>query len=104
VKSIGDSGDDELSGAECRILQEIFAEHGGKDWKDLSRLTHALPEWTDPDGGRIPISPEQVLKFEGRSSEEIARIRDELSVFERLDWEVSRYAGQQFDFPEELLA
>jgi uncharacterized phage-associated protein len=104
VKSLGDCGDDELSSAECRILQEVFDEHGGKNWKELSELTHELPEWTDPDGGTIPISPEQVLKLEGKSPEEIACIRRELSSFDQLDRELSRYEGQEFVVRDQLPA
>lgn len=103
VKALGDYGDDELSGAECKILEEVFGEHGRKDWKELSRLTHELPEWTDPGDGRIPISPEQILKFEGKSSEEIARLREQLSAFEHLDRELSRYEGQEFEISAEQL-
>jgi uncharacterized phage-associated protein len=104
VKSLGDCGDDELSNAECRILQEVYDEHGGKNWKELSKLTHELPEWTDPDGGTIPISPEQVLKLEGKSPEEIAFIRRELSLFDQLDRELSRYEGQEFVVCDQLPA
>jgi hypothetical protein len=96
VKSLRDCGDDELSSAECRILQEVFDEDGDKDWKGLSKLTHELPEWKDPNGGAIPISPEQVLMLEGKSPDEIAWIRKELSWFEHLDQELSRYEGQEF--------
>ena len=103
-KSLRDCGDDELSSAECRILQEVYDEHGGKNWKELSELTHELPEWTDPDGGTIPISPEQVLKLEGKSPEEIACIRRELSSFDQLDRELSRYEGQEFVVRDQLPA
>ena len=41
------------------------------------QMTHELPEWTDPNGGSIPISPEQILKLEGKSLEEIGSIRNE---------------------------
>jgi len=102
VKSLRDVGDDELSGAECQIVDEVFGEYGGKNWMELSRLTHQLPEWTDPNGGSIPISPEQILKLEGKSPEEIQRIRRELSVFEQLDRELSRYKESEFEIQEEV--
>ena len=104
VKSIADAGDDELSGAECQILEEVFAKYGSKNWKELSRLTHALPEWVDPNGGRIPISAEQILKLEGKSPEEIEHIRGELAAYEQLDRELSVYRGQEFEVPEQVLA
>lgn len=76
---------DELSGAELRILEEVFAQHGHKDWKALSRLTHQLPEWVDPGTSSIPVSPEQILKLNGKSVAEIQRIRAEAFGYQRLD-------------------
>jgi uncharacterized phage-associated protein len=97
VKALANCDDDELSGAECQILDEIFAKHGKKNWKELSRLTHELPEWVDPNGSRIPISVEQILKLEGKPQEEIERIRGEISAYELLDRELSAYRGQEFE-------
>jgi uncharacterized phage-associated protein len=101
VEALGNGDDDELSGAECQILGEVFAEHGNKNWIQLSRLTHKLPEWTDPNGGTIPISPEQILKLEGRRSEEIEHLKRELSLFEQLDRDVSRYGSPEPGIQEE---
>lgn len=97
VKALADCSDDELSGAECQILDEVFAKYGKKDWKELSRLTHELPEWVDPNGGRVPISPEQILKLEGKTPQEIECIRRELSAYELLDRELLAYRGQEFE-------
>ena len=102
VKSLRDVGDDELSGAECQILDEVFEEYGNKNWMELSRLTHQLPEWTDPNGGSIPISPEQILKLERKSPEAIRRIKCQLSVFEQLDWDLSHYKTAEFEVQEEV--
>lgn len=89
VKAIGDSGESELSGAEVQVLENVFAKYGRYDWKQLSALTHKLPEWIDPDGGSIPISIEQALLLGGKSAQQVEAIRKELSVFQRLDWEVA---------------
>lgn len=102
VTALADCGEDELSGAECQIIDEVFAKYGRKDWKELSRLTHELPEWVDPKGGRIPISPEQILKLEGKSQVTIERIRVEISSFEMLDRELSAYQGQEFEASTEM--
>lgn len=102
VTALADCGEDELSGAECQIIDEVFADYGRKDWKELSRLTHELPEWDDPKGGRIPISPEQILKLEGRSPATIERIRNEISSFEMLDRELSAYQGQEFEVATDM--
>ena len=89
VEAIGNSGESELSGAEVRVLENVFAIYGRYDWKQLSVLTHKLPEWTDPGAGSNPISIEQVLRLVGKSAQQVEAIRKELSVFQRLDWEVA---------------
>jgi uncharacterized phage-associated protein len=89
VEAIGASGESELSGAEVRILENVFAEYGRYDWKQLSDLTHKLPEWTDPNGGSIPISAEQILLLVGKPAQQVEAIRKELFVFQCLDWEVA---------------
>lgn len=104
VKALANCGEDELSGAECQILDEVFAEYGRKDWKELSNLTHKLPEYVDPKGSCIPISPEQILKLEGKSQNTIERIRNEISSYEVLDRELSAYQGQEFEISPEMMS
>ncbi len=91
VDALGDSGESELSGAEVHILEGVYASYGRLDWKQLSKLTHELPEWTDPDGGSIPISPEQILRFEGKTPEQVEVISKELLLFRCLDLEVAAF-------------
>lgn len=81
VRALADCGEDELSGAECQIIEEVFAEYGRKSWKELSRLTHQLPEYEDPNGGSNPIFPERILKLEGKSQAAIGRIKDKISCY-----------------------
>lgn len=104
VKALENCGEDELSGAECQIIDEVFARYGRKNWKELSRLTHELPEYVDPKGGCIPISPEQILKLEGKSQAVIERIRGEIASYEALDRELSAYQGQEFENPAQMVA
>lgn len=92
-----DCGVDELSSAEQRVITDVFAKYGKNDWKQLSRLTHNLPEWIDPNGGSIPISFEQILMLEGKPQEVIKRIKTESLVAECLDWEIAAYEGQEFE-------
>ena len=103
VSALADCGENELSGAECQIIDEVFAKYGRKDWRELSRLTHELPEYVDPKGGRIPISPEQILKLEGKSQDAIERIRDEIASYETLDRELSAYQAQEFENSTEMV-
>ncbi len=94
--------DDELSGAEVKILNDVFVRFGRLDWKALSRLTHNLPEWVDPGSSSIPILPEQILLLNGASAAEIGRIRDEIFAYDRLDREAMAHsdANQLADFGE----
>ena len=95
VKSLAEFDDDELSGAELRILEEVFAEYGNKDWKELSRLTRQLPEWDDPGEGSSLVGAEQILKSNGKSAEEVKRIRADVFAYDRLDREVSKFEQQE---------
>jgi hypothetical protein len=84
-------GDDELSGAEIKLLKDVFQQYGRLDWKSLSRLTHRLPEWSDPGNSSFPVLPEQILRLHGTSETEIARLRDELCAYDQLDREAMAY-------------
>ena len=103
VKALSDCGEDDLSGAECKIIDEVYENYGRMDWKELSRLTHNLPEYVDPKGGCIPISIEQILKLERKSQNTIERIRDKIESYEALDRELLAYQGQEFDNSQELV-
>jgi len=81
---------DELSGAELRLLDKIFERYGTLNWKQLSALTHQLPEWVDPGKSMIPVPPEQILRKNGKSAIEIRRIRAEALAYERLDEDAMR--------------
>jgi len=94
LKALPGCEEDELSDAEGRILAEVFEEFGRLNWKDLSRMTRALPEWVNPAGEQTPISAEQILLVEGRSREEIERIRSEAAAYERLDQESESYRNE----------
>jgi hypothetical protein len=85
VKSIRPYENGELSGAEERLLEDIFREHGNKDWKQLSTFTQSLPEWNDPHGASLPVSPEYLLKLENISVQDIERIAAEFAAYARLD-------------------
>jgi len=90
IKSDAPCNYDELSGAELRILESVFEQYGQMDWKQLSRLTHQLPEWVDPGKRSIRVPPEQILKLNGKSIHEIQRIRAEAFTYERLDRDALR--------------
>jgi len=91
LRALPACGEDELSDAEDQILTEIFEKFGKLSWKELSRWTHALPEWVNPAGDRMPIPAEQILLLEGKSRDEIERIGCEVAAYERLDLESEYY-------------
>jgi uncharacterized phage-associated protein len=62
-----------LSRYEIRILSEIYDEHGWRSQWELGDLTHALPEYRDPQGSSTPIDPGDILKHQLKSDEKVAR-------------------------------
>lgn len=79
---------DELSRADCRVLDRVFSEFGKYTRFELCELTHKIcPEWQDPHGSSIPINPKSVFMASGKTEEEaeelVARMRErhELQVF-----------------------
>lgn len=62
----------ELSEFERNILDQIHAEYAHLGPSGLRRLTHALPEYEDPQGSSRPIDPVIILREAGWTDEEIA--------------------------------
>ena len=69
---------DELSEAEERLIEELFAQYGNKSRWELVDIHHNLPEWQDPQGGAIPITYRDILRAAKKSELEIAAIEEEL--------------------------
>jgi hypothetical protein len=68
---------DELSPYELSVLGQINRRFGAMDQWALGQLTHGLPEYRDPDGSRVPIEPEQILREAGKSPDEIEQLTQE---------------------------
>lgn len=94
LKALPACREDELSDAEDQMLKEVFQEFGKLNWQELSRFSRTLPEWVRPAGERTPIAPEQILLLEGKTREEIERIRSEVAAYERLDQESDSYRSE----------
>jgi uncharacterized phage-associated protein len=88
LRNPADIPEDQLSAAEQGLIDEIFRKYGHLDRWKLVELTHRLPEWTDPQGSSIPISPDEILRSEGYSEEDIEQIKAE--------WEEAAYARSLF--------
>jgi uncharacterized phage-associated protein len=75
-----------LSDAEVSLLDEVWAEHGGKDQWQLVDWCHAhCREWVPVANGCAPISVEQVGMALGKSAEQVARLRQEAAELNQLD-------------------
>lgn len=67
----GDAPTDELSEYERKTIEGVYREYSQLHFGDLKKLTHSLPEYTDPNGSSLPIDPALILKEAGWSDEDI---------------------------------
>ncbi|MFQ6117800.1 MAG: Panacea domain-containing protein [Candidatus Bipolaricaulia bacterium] len=58
-----------LSQADIELLDEIFDKYGQLERFELADMTHEFPEWQDPQGSRIPITYEEILRAVGREED-----------------------------------
>ncbi len=71
---------DELSKADIKILDKIFAEFGHCKRFELCELTHKIcPEWQDPHGSSIPINPKSIFMAGGKSKDEADMLFERMS-------------------------
>lgn len=84
VSLLGDPGDDQLSRAEEKLIEEIFATYGQQSQWQLSDLTHEFPEWEDPDGSSTPIDVKDILHAVGVDDDEADTIAKELKGFNKM--------------------
>jgi uncharacterized phage-associated protein len=79
VSLITDPGNDELSRAEEKLIEEVFRAYGHYKPFDLVNLLHkTLPEWKETAEGRIPIEYREILQAGGIPPDEITAIESEL--------------------------
>ena len=73
-------GEDELSEYELNLIDEIFIEHGKKEWDQFREESHALPEYREPtvdDRGELKsfLPIDDILRAMGKSTGEIEFVR-----------------------------
>lgn len=73
-----------LSPAEINLLNRIYDKFGKFDQWELADITHALPEYEDPEGSSIPTDLETLLDALDYEKEDIGRIKDELKEEEKI--------------------
>ena len=78
VALLQDPGNLELSRAEENLIDEIFGQFGHMSRWELRDYSHALPEWSDPNGGTIPISIRDILRGGKKTEAEIAGVEAEI--------------------------
>jgi uncharacterized phage-associated protein len=79
VELKAEAGDDELSTAEEKLMDEIFAAYGRYEPFDLVDLLHkTLPEWKEIKSGRVPLEYREILRAGGTPPEAIEEIESEL--------------------------
>ncbi len=77
VRLLEDPGNEELCEEEEEIIQRVYKTFGHINPFSVAEWTHDLPEWQNPYGSAIPILVEDVLKYVGKSTEEINEIGQE---------------------------
>ncbi|MEO7995260.1 MAG: hypothetical protein ABI743_12750, partial [bacterium] len=71
--------------AEADVLDEIYEEFGHRDRWEVVEYTHSLPEWTDPQGGALPIAIADILRTLGKSEETVHAVEEELAAMALTD-------------------
>lgn len=66
-----------LSPKDCQYIQEISKKFKDASPRELENYTHALPEWTDPNGSSAKIRFRDVMKALGKTDEEIMAAKKE---------------------------
>jgi uncharacterized phage-associated protein len=84
VKLVAKPGDDRLSKAEEILIDKVYAENRHFDQWQLSRISHDLPEWEDPEGTSIPIEIEDILAAGGFARKERETIVRELKGLRKM--------------------
>ena len=75
-----------LSDAEVSLMDEIWAEHGGKDqWQLVDWCHRHCQEWVPVTNGCAPIAVEQVGMALGKSPGQVSRLRQEAVELNQLD-------------------
>jgi len=71
-----------LSEREREVLGMAQDEINSVAPKDVADFLHqTCPEWTDPKGGSLPISPEVILANAGLTQEQIDELKESERVF-----------------------
>ena len=74
-----------VSDAEVELIEQIWAEHGGKNqWQLAEWCHHNCPEWTRVESSRVPITVEGIAEALRKGPEAIKRLQQEAAELNRL--------------------
>jgi hypothetical protein len=73
-----------LSKYEINLIDKVFA-NVGTDHDRIMDIVHQLPEWENPGATSRPIDPIAILRYEGKSEDEIAGLVSEADYYYQLD-------------------
>lgn len=77
---------DELSQAECNILDEIMGQYNHMTPFELVDYTHDhCPEWEDPHGSSYPIRPEALFRAVAKTPEQAQKLTEKYREQQQLD-------------------
>ncbi len=85
IEIVQDPGDDQLSVAEEKLIDEVHRSNSHLSWWALRNKSHELPEWTDPEGSSIQIEIDDILRAAGIRKKERAHIERELEGYRAMD-------------------
>lgn len=75
-----------LSDADLEVLETTWQKYGHYSASQLRQLSHQLEEWEDPEGSRIPISYERILKCVGHKDPDVVKeILDRIRAQSQID-------------------
>lgn len=83
-----DFGDlDYLSPADIDILDSVWQEFGAMNRWELVEYTHGgnCPEWEDPNGSSVAISPLKIFSALGKSKEDAAILASDIEAEKSVD-------------------
>lgn len=75
-----DPGDEDLSRAEDRLIEQTYSELVGKDPWEAVDIKRRFPEWVEPGASPEPITHRQVLEASGLSAQDTADILENIGM------------------------
>jgi len=80
----------ELSSYDIRLLAETYSTYGDYTFQQLKVLTHEFPEWKNPGKSSTVIPPEEILRAEGKSADEVERLAVAANAHRQMAWALGR--------------